>query len=127
MKDIKKIYVEGAVAPGGHYTPGVVYNGMLFISGQLPISADGTHNHTQSFETQTRIALSNLLAVLKAAGGDVADLLKVTVYLVGGEHWKAFNQIYAEVMGDNKPARAIVPVPELHYGYLVEIEATAAV
>ncbi|MES2377598.1 MAG: RidA family protein [Bacteroidota bacterium] len=127
MKDIRKIYVEGAAAPGGHYTPGVVYNGMLFISGQLPINADGTHTHTEPFETQARIALSNLLAVLKAAGGNPADLLKVTVYIVGGEHWKAFNQVYMEMMGDNKPARAIVPVPELHYGYLVEIEATAAV
>ncbi len=127
MKDIKKIFVEGTTAPGGHYTPGVVYNGMLFISGQLPINADGTHSNTEPFEAQARIALRNLLAVLNAAGGNPADLLKVTVYLVGGEHWKAFNQIYAEMMGDNKPARAIVPVPELHYGYLVEIEATAAV
>lgn len=127
MKDIKKIFVEGAAAPAGHYTPGVVYNGMLFISGQLPINADGTHSNTEPFEAQARIALRNLLAVLNAAGGNSADLLKVTVYLVGAEHWKAFNQIYAEMMGDNKPARAIVPVPELHYGYLVEIEATAAV
>lgn len=127
MKDIKKIYAEGAAAPGGHYTPGVVYNGLLFISGQLPVNVDGTHSNAEPFETQARLAISNLLAVLKAAGGTPADLLKVTVYIVGGEHWKAFNQVYMEMMGDNKPARAIVPVPGLHYGYLVEIEATAAV
>jgi reactive intermediate/imine deaminase len=128
MKEaIKKIYVEGAVAPTGHYTPGVVYNGMLFISGQLPVSADGTHTYTEPLEIQARVALSNLLAVLKAAGSDASKLLKVTVYVVGIENWKTFNQIYIEMLGDNKPARAVVPVPELHHGYLVEIEAVAAV
>jgi 2-iminobutanoate/2-iminopropanoate deaminase len=53
-------------------------------------------------------------------------MLKVTVYIVGVELWPAFNTIYAELMGEARPARAVVPVPELHHGYLVEIEATAA-
>ena len=61
-----------------------------------------------------------------AAGCGKEDLIKVTFYLVGVENWPRFNEIYAEVMGPAKPARAVVPVPELHYGYLVEIEAIAA-
>ncbi|MDB5031114.1 RidA family protein [Mucilaginibacter sp.] len=128
MKEsIKIIKVEGAPAPAGHYSPGIAYNGMLFISGQLPVRADGTHTNTEPFEVQARQTIQNVLAILKAAGSDASDLLKVTVYVVGIENWKIFNQIYIEMMGDAKPARAVVPVPELHHGYLIEIEATAAV
>jgi enamine deaminase RidA (YjgF/YER057c/UK114 family) len=50
----------------------------------------------------------------------------VTAYLVGVENWPRFNAIYAEVMGAARPARSVVPVPELHHGYLVEIDAIAA-
>jgi len=49
----------------------------------------------------------------------------MTAYIVGVENWPAFNRIYAEVFGDAKPARTVVPVPELHHGYLVEVEAIA--
>ena len=52
-------------------------------------------------------------------------MLRVTAYSVGVENWPAFNRIYAEVFGDAKPARTVVPVPELHHGYLVEVEAIA--
>ena len=54
-----------------------------------------------------------------------ADLVKVTVYVAGVEHWPAFDRVYAAALGEHRPARAVVPVPELHHGYLVEIEAIA--
>ncbi len=127
MGTIKTIKIEGAPAPAGHYSPGILYNGTLFISGQLPVNKDGSHTFNEPFDVQARVALNNLLAVVSAAGGTADHLLKVTVYIVGVEHWKTFNQVYAELMGDSKPARAVVPVPELHHGYLVEIEAIAAV
>jgi 2-iminobutanoate/2-iminopropanoate deaminase len=125
--EIKKITVAGAVATAGHYTPGMAYNGMLFISGQLPVNPDGTHTYDEPFEVQARVAISNLLSIVEAAGSQTDDLLKVTVYIVGVANWKTFNQIYIELMGDAKPARAVVPVPELHHSYLVEIEGIAAV
>jgi endoribonuclease L-PSP len=50
---------------------------------------------------------------------------KLTAYLVGVEYWPAFNAIYAEVLGNHRPARAVVPVPALHHGYLIELEAIA--
>ncbi len=49
----------------------------------------------------------------------------MTAYVVGVAHWPEFNRLYAEVMGEAKPARTVVPVPELHHGYLVEVEAIA--
>jgi enamine deaminase RidA (YjgF/YER057c/UK114 family) len=71
-------------------------------------------------------ALANLFAVLEAGNSSASEVIKVTVYIVGVERWPEFNRIYARIFGDHRPARSVVPVPELHYGYLVEIDAVAA-
>ena len=70
--------------------------------------------------------LANVAAILRAAGSDLSRLLKVTVYISDMDMWGAVNQVYARVLGDHRPARAIVPVKELHYGFQIEIEAIAA-
>ena len=118
---IEQIWLEGS-RPAGHYAPATAYGDLVFVSGQLPIGAEPT----AAFDAQARQVISNLFEVLRAAGTAPDRLLKVTVYLVGVERWPAFNAVYAELMGEARPARAVVPVPELHHGYLVEIEAIAA-
>jgi 2-iminobutanoate/2-iminopropanoate deaminase len=120
------VIVPDAPAPAGHYSAGMRHGGLVYVSGQLGARADGSHTFGEPFEIQVRAALDNVFRVLDAAGCGRADLLKVTVYLVGVDNWPRFNAIYAEAMGEAKPARAVVPVPELHFGYLVEIEAIAA-
>lgn len=122
---IKIIKTDKAAPAGGHYVQATVYQGQMYISGQLPVTAEGKHTFHEPFEIQARQAMENLLAILEAAGGNPANLLKVTVYLVGVENWPAFNLIYAEMLGEIKPARSVVPVPELHHGYLIEIDAVA--
>lgn len=124
---IKIIKTEKAAPAGGHYVQATVFQGQMYISGQLPVTAEGTHTFQKPFEVQARQAMKNLLAILEAAGGNPSHLLKVTVYLVGVVHWPAFNVIYAEMLGETKPARSVVPVPELHHGYLIEIDAIAVV
>ena len=74
-------------------------------------------------ETQARQALDNVLTVLAEAGCGLEQVLRVTAYIVGVENWPAFNRVYAEAFGSAKPARTVVPVAELHHGYLIEIEA----
>jgi len=126
MDSPRPVTVPGALPPGGHYSPAVVHGGLVYASGQLGVRPDGSHTAGLPFEDQVRQALANLFAVLKAAGARPDRLVKVTAYIVGVENWPAFNAAYAEVMGDARPARSVVPVPELHYGYLVEIDAIAA-
>jgi 2-iminobutanoate/2-iminopropanoate deaminase len=126
MTGVTEVHVGALPSPKGHYSHAVRAGGLIFISGQLPAPADGSEPPAD-LAGQARIALANLLAILSAAGGAPKDLAKVTVYLVGIEHWDAFNRIYAEAMGDARPARAVVPVAALHHGFLVEIEAIAAV
>lgn len=117
---------EGVARPGGHYSHAMRFGDLVFVSGQLGVRPDGTHAFDQPFEEQARQAIGNLLATLRASGSGPADLLKVTVYIAGVEFWPRFNAVYAELMGDARPARSVVPVPGLHYGYLVEIDAVAA-
>ena len=112
--------------PGGHYSHATRFGDLVFTSGQLGVRADGSHTADRPFEEQVRQALANMLAALRAAGAQPRDILKVTAYIVGVDLWPRFNAIYSEVMGDAKPARTVVPVPELHYGYLIEVDAIAA-
>jgi enamine deaminase RidA (YjgF/YER057c/UK114 family) len=65
--------------------------------------------------------------ILLEAGSGIDLILKSTVYIADISHWPAFNAIYAEKLGAHKPARTVVPVAALHYGYLVEMDAIAAV
>jgi 2-iminobutanoate/2-iminopropanoate deaminase len=119
------ILTDRAPAPAGHYTQAIVSRGQVFISGQLPIRPDGRPLAEDGFEAQARQAIQNMLEILRAAGGTPQHLVKVTAYIVGVANWAGFNAVYASMLPDARPARTVVPVPELHYGYLVEIDAIA--
>ena len=82
---------------------------------------------TGSIEEQTELALRNVEAVLHAAGSDLDHVLQMTIYVSDLELWDEVNAAYARVMGEHRPARAIVPVKDLHFGTQIEIQAIAAV
>ncbi|HYG45912.1 MAG TPA: RidA family protein [Bordetella sp.] len=111
--------------PGGHYSHACVANGMVYLSGQLPIRPDGTPMRDAPFQAQARQALDNVAATLAAAGSNIARLVQVRVYIDSVDHWPAFNAVYAEWAGAARPARAVVPTGPLHYGLKVEVEAVA--
>jgi 2-iminobutanoate/2-iminopropanoate deaminase len=126
MKEIRKILTPDAPAPGGHYSQAVVHNGLVYVSGQLPIDARTGERQLGSIEVQTETVLNNTAAILRAAGSDLSRVLKMTIYVADINLWRQVNEVYARVMGEHRPARAVVPVKELHYGFLIEIEAVAA-
>lgn len=123
---IETVSTTDAPQPAGHYSQATVHEGLIFVAGQLGVLPDGTHRPGAPMEAQARQALENVLAIVRAAGSAPERVLKVNVYIVGVEHWPAFNKVYAELFGDARPARAVIPVPELHHGYLVEVDAVAA-
>lgn len=125
MAILKSITTSDAPAPLGHYVQATAHGGIVYVSGQLAVRPDGTHSVGASFEEQTRQALANVLAIVKAAGGSPGSILKVTAYIVGVENWPTLNRIYGEVLGEARPARSVVPVPTLHHGYLIELDAVA--
>jgi 2-iminobutanoate/2-iminopropanoate deaminase len=123
---VKTISTLNAPTARGHYSQAVVHGGVVYVAGQLPIVPGEPEKQLASFEEQARRVIDNVLAILDEAGSGAELILKATVYITDVSHWPAFNEIYAEKLGAHKPARTVVPVAALHYGYLVEMDAIAA-
>ena len=124
---MKKILPAGQPTPKGHYSPGIEHNGSIYVSGQLPMDLVTREPFAGDIETQTELALRNVEAVLKEAGSDLNHVLQMTIYVSDIELWGKVNEVYARVMGDHRPARAIVPLKDLHFDTKIEIQAIAAV
>ena len=113
-------------SPAGHYSPVIEHQGTLYISGQLPMDPE-TKDVPADVEAQTVRALENLETLLLAAGSDRQHVLQVRIFVSDIDHWEAINRAYANWFGEHRPARAIIPCGPLHFGCLLELEATAAV
>ena len=124
--EIDRITTNAAPKPAGHYSQACCHGNLVFVSGQLPVTVEGKVLSDKSFEDQARQAIANMLSIVKAAGSGPDRVLKVTAFIVGIENWPLFNGVYAELLGPYKPARSVVPVPALHRGCLIELEAIAA-
>jgi len=124
---MEKITLPNTPEPLGHYSPAVVHNGLIFVSGQLPRNAESGEVETGPIEAQTELAMRNVEQILLAAGSDLSLVLQMTIYVSEMELWDKVNAVYASVLGEHKPARAIVPVKDLHFGTKIEIQAIAAV
>ena len=124
--DIKRINTPNAPKPAGHYSQATVYNGLVFVAGQLSIDPATGEHKIGAIEEQTELALNNVLAILQAAGSDWSRVLKMTVYVADINLWEAVNKVYSRVLGEHRPARAVIPTGALHHGFLIEIDAVAA-
>jgi 2-iminobutanoate/2-iminopropanoate deaminase len=122
-----EISTPDAPQPAGHYSQAVVHNGLVYVSGQLPIDPETGSKQVGSIEEQTEQALKNLAEILSAAESGLDQVLKTTVYVSDIQLWDRVNQVYASFFGDHRPARAVVPTRDLHFGFQIEIEAVAAV
>ena len=123
---MKVIQPSDQPLPKGHYSLGIEHHGVVYVSGQLPMTLDTREPFAGDIETQTELALKNVEAILKEAGSDLQHVLQMTIYISDIELWGAVNKKYAEVMGDHRPARAIVPVKDLHFDTKIEIQAIAS-
>jgi 2-iminobutanoate/2-iminopropanoate deaminase len=111
--------------PRGHYSQAVTANGFVFVAGQLPLIVGSDGAVPAGIEAQTRQALKNVGNVLDAAGSGLDKLVSVTVYVTDIADWPIVNRVYAEMLGDHRPARTVAVSPQLHFGCLVEIQAIA--
>lgn len=127
MSDIRYIQTPNAPTPAGHYSQATVHDGVVYVAGQLAIDPATGERKLGSIEEQTERTLLNVGAILEAAGSDFSRVLKMTVYVADIELWGAVNTVYERMLGAHRPARAIVPTKALHHGFLIEIDAIAAV
>lgn len=124
---MKTVETLRAPRPAGHYSQAVVHGGLVFVAGQLPHDVENPGRAPGDAGEQTERTLRNVEAILEAAGSGLDRLLSVTVYVADVGLWPQVNAAYARVLGPHRPARAVVPVKELHHGWLVEVQAVAAV
>ncbi|NJO18863.1 MAG: RidA family protein [Spirulinaceae cyanobacterium RM2_2_10] len=123
------ICTDAAPTPVGPYNQGVVASGqLLFVAGQIPLEPQtGAMVGEGDVAAQTRQAIDNLVAVLAAAGADLSQVVKTTLYLANLDDFATVNQVYGEYFEvATAPARAAVEVSRLPKGALVEIECVAA-
>jgi 2-iminobutanoate/2-iminopropanoate deaminase len=125
MKEV--IRTESAPAPfqGAPYSQAIKANGLVFVSGQLSLRPDHAEIVGDTIRDQTEQVLTNLRAILEAAGSGLDRLVKTTVFLQNLDDFPAMNEVYKQHVGDQPPARATVEVARLPSGALVEIEAIA--
>ena len=126
MKPPEPVFTDRAPRPGGFYSQAVRAGDFLFISGQLPLDLEGRFQ-AQGIDQQARLCLAHVEAILRAAGGELKHLVQVTVYVSDVALWPEVNRVYKEVLKDVPfpPARAVVPVKDLHYGAQIEVQAVA--
>ncbi len=121
---MKKIHTDQAPAAVGPYSQAVAANGMVYLSGQIPINpADGTIVEG-GIREQTEQVMKNLKAVLEASGSGFEQVIKTTCFLSDINNFGPFNEVYAEYF-TNKPARSCVAVRDIPKGVLVEVECIA--
>jgi 2-iminobutanoate/2-iminopropanoate deaminase len=122
---MKKV-IESSQAPAaiGPYSQSIEANGLVFISGQIPINRK-TGAIPEGIMAQTEQVLKNIGFILEEAGLDYSDIVKTTCLLSDMADFKAMNEVYAKYFNINPPARAAFAVKELPLGVLVEIESIA--
>ena len=124
---MKQIFTEKAPNPAGHYSQAIVHGNTVYVSGQLPIDPERGGKRIGSIEEQTEQVLKNLSEILKASKSGIDKLVKTTVYISDIGLWSRVDAVYSRFLGDHRPARAVVPTRDLHFGFQIEIEAIAAV
>jgi 2-iminobutanoate/2-iminopropanoate deaminase len=123
---MKIIHTPNGPAPAGHYSQAVVYGGVVYVAGMLGMDPKNPDADIGDATQQTRQALANVETVLKEAGSGLHRAIRMTIYVSDIKMWGDVNEVFADVMGDHKPARAIVPVQNFKGDCVVEVVATAA-
>ncbi len=125
MPELRPISTDRAPAAIGPYSQAMVSDGWIHASGQIPIDPATGQLLDGDIRAQTRRVLDNLSAVLEAAGGSLATVVKTTVFLSDMANFSPMNEVYGEYFGEHRPARACVEAAALPRGVDVEIEAVA--
>lgn len=123
---MKIISTPNGPTPAGHYSQAVVYGGVVYVAGVLGVDPAHPEKDPGGVPEQTRQALRNVEAILDAAGSGLNRVVRMMIYASDMDMWAEIDAAYAEVMGDHKPSRAIVPVKNFKGPYVIEIVATAA-
>jgi len=123
----KIIHTENAPAAIGPYSQGIIANGFIYTSGQIPIDPISSKLVSGSFKDEVLRVLKNIEAILKEGGSSKNNLIKLTVFVTDLKLFSELNEVFINYFPDHQPARSAVEVSALPLGARVEIEAVATV
>ncbi|MGG1397664.1 RidA family protein [Bacillus salipaludis] len=122
---MKSIFEVGNLKSNGHYALATVHQNTVYVSGQFAINPETQEKQFGTIEEETLQALKNVEMIVEAAGSKKEQILRMTLYIPDVKLWDKVDAIYKEFFGEHKPARTVVPTNELHFGFLIEMDAIA--
>ncbi len=125
MNALNTIHTDKAPKAVGPYSQAVTANGMVWLSGQIGLVPERGELAGEDLASQARQVMANLTAVLEAAGASLSDIVKVNIYLTDMNDFPELNALYAEWLGEHRPARATVAVAALPLGARIEMDVVA--
>jgi 2-iminobutanoate/2-iminopropanoate deaminase len=126
MSNKKIFYSNKAPTPKGPYSQAIIYERLLYLSGQIPVDNKTGVIVRGSIEEETRVVLDNVRIIIEEAGASMNDVIKVTCYLADMDDFERFNKVYKEYFRDEPPARTTLQAGRLPLDVRIEIDAVVA-
>jgi 2-iminobutanoate/2-iminopropanoate deaminase len=127
MGEKKAFQTDKAAITGGPYSQAIIYNGLIYISGQGPINTQTNQVLLGTIEEESELALENIRIIVEEAGSSLNKVLQVRVYLLDIKEYSRFNEVYKKYFQKDPPARTCIQAGKLPFGIRVEIDATACI
>ena len=127
MAEKKALETNKAAIPGGPYSQAIIYNGLIYLSGQGPIDPQTNQVVHGTIEQETEISMENIRIILEEAGSSLSKVLQITAYLVNMREYGRFNDVYKRYFPKEPPARTCIQAARLPFDIRVEINAIACI
>lgn len=127
MTGKKVFHSERFPSPKGPYSQAVIHNGLLYLSGQIPVEPESGMLIRGTIEEETEAVLNNIKSIIEEAGADMEDVVKVTCYLADMDNFERFNNVYKKYFDIEPPARSTIQAGRLPLDVQVEIDAIVAI
>ena len=123
----KPIFTNNAPKAIGPYSQAIQWGDVVFVSGQIPLIPSSGELNNKTFNDQASQVIDNLEAICKEAGGDLNNILKLTIYLTDLTKFDAVNEIMSKRFSEPFPARATVEISKLPKGVDIEMDAILSI
>ncbi|KAG5636274.1 hypothetical protein H0H81_008560 [Sphagnurus paluster] len=124
-RSVRLIRTEDAAIPGSPISQAAIADGIIYVSGFLPLAPHTGNLVGKDIDSQTHAVLDNCKTVLEAAGSHLGKVVKANVFLKNITDYARVNEIYAEFFGTHRPARSAIAVADIPLGVLIEIDMIA--
>ena len=127
MAEKKALETDKAAIPGGPYCQAIIYNGIIYLSGQGPIDPQTNQVVHGTIEQETELSMENIRIILEEAGSSLSKVLQITAYLLNMREYGRFNEVYRRYFPEEPPARTCIQAARLPFDIRVEISAIACI